>query len=365
VAFLHALLVIAAFVGVAAIPCALGLLIISLEGTIGRATRGLRRTFARLIGRGDRFVAESAGQAPDGGPLTAGGPFAGGGRSADAGRFADGGQGLDGGSFVDSGPALDGGSFLDGGPFGDGGPALDGGSFVDGGPLVDGGRSADSGDRGDRSSRGRRADRADRADRAGRADHAGRADRADRADRAGRADHADHAGRADRAGRASGGQGQGKGRERGRGRRREDQGQGGRPLSAIRRVTRAIGRRFLRGRLGNRWLMARLAMSVRVGRKLEHSEPTSPPIQQVAADLRRLNRQRLSIAMRSRVWFQAVQHAYDDRLGVACQQLGIEQHLDELTGMDLDLERIRVEGLLEEAGLAFRDDSTQPRHWQL
>jgi hypothetical protein len=341
VAFLHALLVIAAFVGVAAIPCALGLLIISLEGTIGRATRGLRRTFARLIGRGDRFVAESAGQAPDGGPLTAGGPFAGGGRSADAGRFADGGQGLDGGSFVDSGPALDGGSFLDGGPFGDGGPALDGGSFVDGGPLVDGGRSADSGDRGDRSSRGRRADRADRADRAG------------------------HADRADRAGRASGGQGQGKGRERGRGRRREDQGQGGRPLSAIRRVTRAIGRRFLRGRLGNRWLMARLAMSVRVGRKLEHSEPTSPPIQQVAADLRRLNRQRLSIAMRSRVWFQAVQHAYDDRLGVACQQLGIEQHLDELTGMDLDLERIRVEGLLEEAGLAFRDDSTQPRHWQL
>ena len=127
----------------------------------------------------------------------------------------------------------------------------------------------------------------------------------------------------------------------------------------------AIGRRFLRGRLGNRWLMARLAMSVRVGRKLEHSEPTSPPIQQVAADLRRLNRQRLSIAMRSRVWFQAVQHAYDDRLGVACQQLGIEQHLDELTGMDLDLERIRVEGLLEVAGLAFRDDSTQPRHWQL
>jgi hypothetical protein len=111
--------------------------------------------------------------------------------------------------------------------------------------------------------------------------------------------------------------------------------------------------------------MARLAMSVRVGRTLEHSEPTSPPIQQVAADLRRLNRQRLSIAMRSRVWFQAVQHAYDDRLGVACKQLGIEQHLEELTGMDLDLERLRIEGLLEEAGLAFRDDSTQPRHWQL
>ena len=61
---------------------------------------------------------------------------------------------------------------------------------------------------------------------------------------------------------------------------------------------------------------------------------------------------------------QLASSAYDDRLGVACGQLGIEQHLGELTGMDLDLERIRVEGLLEAAGLAFRDDSTQTRHWQ-
>ena len=35
-AFLHALLVIAAFVGAAAIPCALGLLIISFDETIGK-----------------------------------------------------------------------------------------------------------------------------------------------------------------------------------------------------------------------------------------------------------------------------------------------------------------------------------------
>lgn len=212
-AFLHALLVIAAFVGVAAIPCALGLLIISFDETIGRISRALRRPFARLFGRGQ------------------------------------------------------------------------------------------TGER-DRT----------------------RTPKISRPDK-----------------------------------KRED----GRISRGVRRVAQAIGRRLLRGRLRNRWLMARLAMSVRVGRKLEHSEPTSPPIQQVAADLRRLNRQRISIAMRSRVWFQAVQHAYDDRLGVACRQLSIEQHLGELTGMDLDLERVRVEGLLEEAGLAFRDDSTQPRHWQL
>jgi hypothetical protein len=142
----------------------------------------------------------------------------------------------------------------------------------------------------------------------------------------------------------------------------------GRFWGAVRRTvagfTHRIGARLLGGRLGQRWRLARIAMALRVERKLEHSEPTSPPIQQVAADLRRLNRQRLSIAMRSRVWFTAVQHAYDDRLGVACRQLGIEQHLAELTGMDLDLERIRVEGLLEAAGLAFRDDNTQTRHWQ-
>jgi hypothetical protein len=217
VAFLHALLVIAAFVGVAAIPCALGLLIISFDETIGKISHALRRSIGRLFSRG-RGVQD---------------------RSQQHGQ--------------------------------------------------------------DRSQR-------------------------------------DH------------GQGHG---------------QGGRIARGIRRVAQAIGGRLLRGRLRNRWLMARLAMSVRVGRKLEHSEPAGPPIQQVAADLRRLNRQRLSIAMRSRVWFQAVQHAYDDRLGVACRQLAIEEHLGELTGMDLDLERIRVEGRLEEAGLAIRDDSTQPRHWQL
>jgi hypothetical protein len=81
------------------------------------------------------------------------------------------------------------------------------------------------------------------------------------------------------------------------------------------------------------------------------------PIELVAADLRRLGRHRHGIAMRSQVWFIAVHRAYDDRLCVACGQLGIEQHLGELTGMDLDLERVRVEGLLLAAGLAFRDSA--------
>jgi hypothetical protein len=108
--------------------------------------------------------------------------------------------------------------------------------------------------------------------------------------------------------------------------------------------------------------MFRLAHACKVAPALEHSEPTCPPIQQVAADLRRLARQRQGIALRSRVWFVAVQHAYDSKLAIACSQLGLEQHLAELAGIDLDLERLRVEGLLHEAGFAFSDDEARHGH---
>ncbi|WP_433081070.1 hypothetical protein ACQP1P_44985 [Dactylosporangium sp. CA-052675] len=86
-----------------------------------------------------------------------------------------------------------------------------------------------------------------------------------------------------------------------------------------------------------------------------------PPIEQVAGDLRRLNRLRESVAMRSRVWFVAVQEAYDEGLHVACAQLGVEEHLGELAGIDLEVERLRVEGELQRAGLVLRNASAQSR----
>jgi hypothetical protein len=138
----------------------------------------------------------------------------------------------------------------------------------------------------------------------------------------------------------------------------------GRFRGGVRRGFRRFGHRLGAKVLGQRWWLVRIAHTLRVEPQLERSEPSSPPIQQVAADLRRLSRQRLGIATRSRVWFTAVHRAYDDRLQTACGQLGIEEHLAEATGMDLDLERLRVEGLLEAAGLAFRDDSAQSRDWQ-
>lgn len=85
-----------------------------------------------------------------------------------------------------------------------------------------------------------------------------------------------------------------------------------------------------------------------------------PSIQQIAADLRRLDRQRLGIATHSKVWHAAVLLAYDDRLRLASRCLGVPEHLDQLDGVDLEIERVRVEGELEAAGLSLRPGA--PRH---
>jgi len=76
-----------------------------------------------------------------------------------------------------------------------------------------------------------------------------------------------------------------------------------------------------------------------------------PPIETIATDLRRLRSQRDGVAQRSPVWFTAVEKAYDERLGLACERLAIEAHLEELSGIDREIERVRVEGELEAAGL--------------
>ena len=76
-----------------------------------------------------------------------------------------------------------------------------------------------------------------------------------------------------------------------------------------------------------------------------------PPIETIATDLRRLRSQREGVAQRSPVWFTAVEKAYDDRLTLACDRLDVESHLDALTGIDRELERLRIEGALEAAGL--------------
>ncbi len=114
---------------------------------------------------------------------------------------------------------------------------------------------------------------------------------------------------------------------------------------------RAVRRRVRRLRV--RWTARRLARRAGLPTTAVHTRPAGPPIEQIAADLRRLGRQRIGVATRSPVWFAAVQRAYDDRLSLACLELEIAQHLRELTGVDLEIERVRVEGELEAAGLGL------------
>ena len=78
----------------------------------------------------------------------------------------------------------------------------------------------------------------------------------------------------------------------------------------------------------------------------------SPSLEQAAAELHRLARGRtLDATHGSARWLDARSTAYDRWLAVACDHLGVPHHLWALDGMDLDLERLRVEEALAAAGL--------------
>jgi len=129
------------------------------------------------------------------------------------------------------------------------------------------------------------------------------------------------------------------------------------------RRTVAIRRR--RCRLGGSWRdrrsFASLDRDITRATADDPTEAADPPIERVAADLRRLGRQRIEIGNRSPVWHLALQRAYDDRIRIACRALRVDHHLNELTGMDLDIERLRVEGELQAAGLVMSASDAQGR----
>jgi hypothetical protein len=77
-----------------------------------------------------------------------------------------------------------------------------------------------------------------------------------------------------------------------------------------------------------------------------------PPLEQVAAELHRLARERNSgTTYGSESWLTARATAYDEWLQMACRHLDVSHHLPELVGMDRDLERLRIEAELSAAGL--------------
>lgn len=100
---------------------------------------------------------------------------------------------------------------------------------------------------------------------------------------------------------------------------------------------------------------------LRVGRALHLApppppQPTGPPIERLAADAQRIRAQLrhappgLPVAKR-RGWIEA----YDDVLVAACHALGIQERLSALPeGAQRDLERERIERLLERSGFLLR-----------
>ena len=103
------------------------------------------------------------------------------------------------------------------------------------------------------------------------------------------------------------------------------------------------------------------ARALRIARALglaapEPPQPTGPPIERLAADARRIRAEirrapsGIPVA-KMRGWLEA----YDDVLVTVCHTLELEQRLGSLPeGTEHDLERERVERMLERHGLPLR-----------
>lgn len=105
------------------------------------------------------------------------------------------------------------------------------------------------------------------------------------------------------------------------------------------------------------WLLLYGGVTVRFVRRHRTSPaaPAGPPIEALAADLARLRAatRRLSPGT-SQVRRVATLAAYDDVLADACRALDLPDTLGPLApGPDREAERMRVESLLEAAGLRF------------
>lgn len=99
-------------------------------------------------------------------------------------------------------------------------------------------------------------------------------------------------------------------------------------------------------------LFSAIARTARRTRFRSPVEPTGPPLEQIAADLHRLGHSRHETVPGS-VRHTAVTRAYDRRLAHACRALDLDEYLTELSDMDLELERLRVESLLVGVGFVL------------
>jgi hypothetical protein len=128
-----------------------------------------------------------------------------------------------------------------------------------------------------------------------------------------------------------------------------------RPLEetqALRELDRAIHDRAIHDRAIHDRAIHERAMQQRGGRL---DDAPAQTIDDIARELRRLDRQRRGgPTLESERWLEAVLRAYDDGLCRACRCVGVPEHLKPLEGMDRDIERVRVEGALQRAGVPLR-----------
>ncbi|MGY1710209.1 hypothetical protein ACI8AC_11945 [Geodermatophilus sp. SYSU D00758] len=93
-----------------------------------------------------------------------------------------------------------------------------------------------------------------------------------------------------------------------------------------------------------------------IHRRARPTVPVHRPLERVAADLRRLDRQLSTVpAGAPMARRRGLQAAYDDVLTEAAQLLEVEHALADLPpGMARDVERLRVQAALTDAGLVVR-----------
>jgi hypothetical protein len=91
---------------------------------------------------------------------------------------------------------------------------------------------------------------------------------------------------------------------------------------------------------------------------VEEDSAVRLPIERIAADLRRLARAR-RLAAPGSVRHHAVNTVYDRRLAQACASLEIEHALDISDGFDHEIERLRVESELSQAGMVLNTAETE------
>jgi hypothetical protein len=90
-------------------------------------------------------------------------------------------------------------------------------------------------------------------------------------------------------------------------------------------------------------------------REVRLDDAPAEEIGDIARELRRLDRQRRGgPTLESERWLAAVVEAYDAGLCRACRCMGVPEHLEPLEGVDREIERVRVEGALEAAGVPLR-----------